>query len=298
VVLLSLAIVIAVHHFGHRLAAKAFGLDVEPSILGCCAPRAPATFGSVALGKRLLLALAGPATSYLLAVVPLTIVSLQERKVASLTIDEVAPTFPAAEAGVQPGDTIERLDGAAVRTFAELREHLAQKPESLRLTLRRGAESVEVELGPRPGPDGNAVIGVVPRQVAHRPSFGDAFANAHRAPLRVLAVLVLGTVEAQPLAGPVAIVQSVSETSWGTALFAAFTNLALYAWVFGALHLLPLPGLDGWLLLTGVRELITRKKPDYAWHQQARGKALLVFGVAVLLLIALVLKNDFSRALR
>lgn len=298
VLLLSLALVVLVHHLGHRLTAKVLGLNVDLSLQDCCAPKEPATFGRTALGKRLALALGGTVASYLLAVVPLTLILLSPRQVPSLTIEEVPATFPAAEAGVQPGDTIEAVDGAAVSDFAALRDRVAKNPEPVRLRLRRGTEVIDLELKPRAGPEGSPVIGIVPRKTVQQPSLGAAFAGAHRAPLRVLERLVLGTVETEAVGGPVMIAISASESSWSTWLSAIFGSIAIYSWIFGAMHLLPLPGLDGWLLVLGLRELATKKQPDYAWHQRARRKALLVFAAAVLLAIALVLKNDVARVLR
>jgi len=62
---------------------------------------------------------------------------------AGVLIREVSPDTPAAKAGLKAGDVITRVDGAAVKTVSDLREHLREKrgDKSVSLTIiRQGSE--------------------------------------------------------------------------------------------------------------------------------------------------------------
>lgn len=62
---------------------------------------------------------------------------------AGVLIREVSPNSPAAKAGLKAGDVITRVDGAAVKTVDDLREHLRDQREqkSVSLTIiRQGSE--------------------------------------------------------------------------------------------------------------------------------------------------------------
>ena len=65
-----------------------------------------------------------------------------------LLVEDVAPGSPAADAGIEPGDVIERVDGEQVRTAAELREALAavEPGAQYRLTTNRGGRHETLEL--------------------------------------------------------------------------------------------------------------------------------------------------------
>jgi S1-C subfamily serine protease len=62
---------------------------------------------------------------------------------AGVLIREVSPNSAAAKAGLKAGDVITRVDGAAVKTVDDLREHLRDQREqkSVSLTIiRQGSE--------------------------------------------------------------------------------------------------------------------------------------------------------------
>ncbi len=80
--------------------------------------------------------------------------------------------------------------------------------------------------------------------------------------------------------------------------YAASVSLATFGLLTTAAHLLPLPGLDGGLLLLAAVEAATGRKPRYAWHARARTWLLRAMLVLAVLLGALIFKNDVARLLR
>lgn len=88
----------------------------------------------------------------------------------TLTVKEVLADSPAAEAGLQVGDTITAINGTAVTTRAEVAEALAAAHEAaegeettVTVTVSRGEESVDLTVTLRP---------VVAMMREHMPDFG------------------------------------------------------------------------------------------------------------------------------
>ncbi|HTJ24270.1 MAG TPA: aspartyl protease family protein [Gemmatimonadaceae bacterium] len=67
----------------------------------------------------------------------------------TIIVDRVEPSSPASEAGLERGDVVVAVDGAPAgqRELGELRERRFRRPgEHVRLTVRRGTETKEIEI--------------------------------------------------------------------------------------------------------------------------------------------------------
>jgi regulator of sigma E protease len=291
-----IAITMAVlgHFFAHWLTARALGVRAEIVFPACC--------GSVEMkpGRRLLVLLSGPLASYLLAVLPMTLLMFGDEKVQSLTIESVMPGYPAEQAGLRPGDEIFGIDGERARDFEQLREAMAANPSSVKLDIHRPGEILQVELVPKTLHDLKPVLGLTPKMEVRHVGFGTAFVAAHQMPLKAARIAFQGT-GMQTVGGPV-VLYTVGAAEQGGALGAMAMvlamGLAIWSMLFALVNLLPLPGLDGGLLvLTVIQLLAGGSGPKAAFHARAR-KVLMWVGLAlVVLLTGLVLTADFHRLL-
>jgi len=81
--------------------------------------------------KRFLVIFAGPFSNFLLAAVVLAGVYFFRGSPAdSVYIDKVKPDYPAAMAGIQPGDRIVSVDGFEIKSFQKMAEIIAPKAGS------------------------------------------------------------------------------------------------------------------------------------------------------------------------
>ncbi len=194
VAVLGLALLITVHEFGHFIAAKAFGMQVEKFYVGF----PPAAWkrrrgeteygvGIIPLGgfckisgmtpeeevpkgtgdkvywkapvwKRNLTIFAGPAMNFAAAVVILfAALLIQGQAMASLTIDEVVAGRPAAALGLEAGDTLLGADGQRWADWDEASAFLAAHPaETISLSYHAVGSDQEMTVDVTLGRNPNA----------------------------------------------------------------------------------------------------------------------------------------------
>ena len=216
-------------------------------------------------------------------------------------VSQVQPRSAAIEAGIKVGDVITRIDGQALNSFADLQAAVAtaDTDEMLFSVWRKGSE-FDITLTSRlvaiPGLNGSfenrrlvGITGGIFFEPGTEPlPFGIAITAALKRTWYIITVslagikqMVLGSISACNLSGPVAI----AETAGQVASQGAMPLLALIAGLstaVGLMNLFPIPVLDGGHLLFCAYEVITGRKPSDSVLQ-----ILMTFGLVVVLSLTL-----------
>jgi regulator of sigma E protease len=326
--ILLFCLLIFVHEFGHLIAAKSVGIRVNQFALGMgprlfgfqkgetaytlrlfpiggfCAMEGedgesddPRAFGRKSLPAKALVIVAGPFMNLLLAVLLLSAV-IFSFGTPSTTVAEVGADSPAAEAGLQPGDTVLSIDGRTIKDWEDLQTAVqTTEDETTAIVVKRDGYEVTLESAFYEDQDGVQKIGVTP---GLRRSVGNIFpsiATGAQATgsmavqmVQVIGQLFTGKVSVKELTGPVGIVHFVGDSArsgWLTLIqFTALISLNL-----AVVNMLPIPGLDGSRLLF----LLIRRVTGEAVSDELEGKIHFVGIVLLLGLMVFVTFQDITR---
>jgi len=225
-------------------------------------------------------------------------------------LGQVVAGSAAERAGLAAGDRITHADGRPLATWDDLVQAVRQRPERrLQLTVERRATVLSVEVTPDAVSAGGTRIGRIGAapevsaeqagrifvQVRHGPVDSVAKAIARTwdisvFSLRMLGKMLLGEVSWKHLSGPVTIADFAGQSAqlgWIPYL----TFLALISISLGVLNLLPIPPLDGGLLLYYMIEVL--KGSPASERAMELGQRV---GIALLLvLMAFAFFNDLNR---
>ncbi|MDD7677553.1 MAG: RIP metalloprotease RseP [Anaerovibrio sp.] len=201
-------------------------------------------------------------------------------------IGAVMAEKPAAMAGLMKGDRILTIDGSEVTKWDDISRSIqGAEGKPFKLTYQRDGEVRSTTLIPEEEPDSKRVIiGITSSADIHQPGILEAAGLAAQKVFFVLMAMVgaliqlmLGSVGAEALSGPVGIVQMTGEVANQGILpllnFTAFLSLNL-----GLINLLPVPALDGGHFVMLVLEGLRGKPlgPKAMYYIQAAGVTLLV----------------------
>lgn len=311
IVFISLIGLMILHEFGHFVLAKLFGVKVEefgigypPRLFGKkigetlyslnllpfgAFIREPKDFAKIKIGQRILIALGGVLSFWVMAAIIFSIVFNLGTRVAiedevnsnlvepRIQIAEIAPKSPAEVAGLKVGDTIKELKIQNAKFKIEKVKEVQEltnlhKDEEIILTIERGKEVFDVKLIPRVSPpEGEGPMGValVKTTIKKYPwpkaiwqgisNTGDLTLTIIQGYFQAIKNIFKGLPSGVQLMGPVGIFHSIFQASQlGLSYFLNF--LALISIYLALFNVFPIPAVDGGrLLFLGIEAI--RKKP-------------------------------------
>ena len=282
------------------------GSDEEQEISPEDEPRA---FNNQHVLKRIAIVSAGPAFNLLLALVIFSLFYLiAGYQVMTAEIGQVTENSPASRAGIQKGDTIVAISGNQINSWDEIKA-IVQKSSGtpLDVLVRRGDKTIALTVVPEISTTKNIfgeevktpLIGVVAAGKFKTIELGPADAivqglektwNVTKLTCLTIVKLFERVVPIKTLGGPILIGQMTGQLAKENLVY-LFPFMAVISVNLGILNLLPVPILDGGLILFLLIELvlgrpISIKKRDLA---QKVGLILLI------LLMMVVMYNDITR---
>ncbi len=334
--ILIFSFLIFFHEFGHFTLAKINGIDVEEFSIGmgpclfskvykgtqyslrllpiggfCTmgedeeATDSPGNFNNQSVWARISVILAGPVFNFILALllsfILVGLIGFDRPQVA-----QVSDGYPAAEAGIQSGDTIVKMGSKRIHVFREISTYNQfHQGKTTEITYLHDGEERTVTVTPRYNEEleyyqfgiggGNYTKGTVLESIPY------AFYEVNywiRTTVESLGMLITGQVGISELSGPVGIVSVVDQSynesrSYGVlAVVAQMLYIAiLISADLGVMNLIPFPALDGGRLFFLFLEVIRRKRipPEKEAYVHTIGMVLLM------VLMVVVFVNDIRR---
>lgn len=220
-------------------------------------------------------------------------------------LGKIVPDGPAMHAGLQEGDVIQVVDGRPVLdglAFVEIIRASAGK--SIRIDGLRAGEPFTLAITPESYENNGQTVGrikaevpLAPEMVVAQESLLPALAKAvgktwdtSVLTLKMLGKMLIGEVSWKNITGPITIADYAGQTA-RIGIISYLTFIAFISISLGVMNLLPIPVLDGGLLLYYSLELLTgRAIPERIGELAQRA------GVGILMtLMAVAVFNDIIR---
>jgi regulator of sigma E protease len=268
--------------------------------------------------KRLLIAFAGPFANFVFSVAAFTVVALTGYTYFSAgtkvsMADEIYPEISSSahRSGMESGDEILSINGEETGDFSEIIEKISVRPgETVKICARRGDEilffDVEVVLDREYGSgkigvvsDSSSVVERVCPGKKFFPSLKEGFAQSFKIIAltgKSISILFRGVKITNAVSGPVRITGMLGATvkdgfSLGikTGIASTLQFMALISISLFLTNLLPVPILDGGLILFALVEFFSRRKmnPKVLYYIQIAGV------IVVSLIFVLAMTSDF-----
>lgn len=337
IAIILFSLIILFHELGHFLLAKLNGVQVNefclgfgPSIVGfqkgetyyslklfpfggACMmegedeeSNSNRAFGKKNVWQRFSIVFAGPFFNFILAWL-LSLIILGAAGIDYPTIYQIQPASPAAEAGIEGGDTILKLDNKRIHFYREISVYTYfHEGEEILVTWEHDGETFSASVTPRFDEESGRYLfgfqGSYGRQKASGPEvFKNSFFEMKywiTTTLQSLGKLVTGQLKMNDLSGPVGIVKTIGDTyteSRSDGAFYVFLNMlnmaVLLSANLGVMNLLPLPALDGGRLVFFIIEAIRGKRLD----PQKEGMVHYVGLILLMVFMVVIMGNDIRK---
>ncbi len=340
--ILVLGVLIFAHETGHFLFAKRSGVGVTKFSLGFgpklfgfrrketeylvsaiplggyikmvgedpqeVAPDPQRSFSHKPVWLRSLIVFGGPAFNFLLAMLLFWVCFVIGIPALTTKIGEVKEGFPAAKAGIKPGDRIVAVEGNKTERWNDLAIRIHNSPgKPLRVTLERDGKREELIITPQATKQktifGDEVevglLGIGPGQEVAVERIGPSRALTlsltrtwEVSELIVLSIvrLIQGKIPAKTIGGPILVAQLAGEQAKrGILSFAIF--MAILSINLGVINLFPIPILDGGHFIFLALEAILRKPISIKKMEIAQQMGLIL----IVLLMVFAFYNDILR---
>jgi regulator of sigma E protease len=266
-------------------------------------------FSTQPVGSRLAIAAAGPLFNFLLAFLLFSgIYIISGYPIMTAEVGQVRLDSPAYKAGIRKGDIIEYVDGKKIDRWLDIRKFVEESPDrGLQMVIIRGDRRISTVVFPEEETVRNIfgeeikspLIGIVASGRIRKLTLGplQAIQEGGRKTWEVTALTVLtivklfqGIVPLKTLGGPIMIGQLTGEIARENLSY-LLPFMAVISVNLAILNLLPVPVLDGGMILFLLIEIAIRKPISIKKREMAQkiGFFLLV------LLMAIVFYNDLLR---
>lgn len=338
IALIIFSLIILFHELGHFLLAKfngvtvlEFSLGMGPRILskewrgtryslkllpfgGSCMMLGEdeeageeGSFGSKSVWARISVIAAGPIFNFIMAFLA-SVVVIAMVGYDPADVYKVYEDYPAAEAGIQAGDIITKINGKNIHVAREVTNYVSfHQGETYTVTYERDGESHVAVVEPVQNEDGKYIMGLVAGSTYQK---GNVLTTLKYSVYEVkywidltlesLKMLFKGQVGVKEMSGPVGVVNVIGETYTESAkisMFAVIVNMLNIAILLsanlGVMNLLPIPALDGGRLVFLVIEAIRGKRVN----PEREGMVHFIGLMALMVLMVVVLYNDVMRLL-
>lgn len=260
------------------------------------------TFHGKTVGSRAIIVAAGPIANFALAILLFTLLfALAGRPVAAPVVGQVVPHSAAAAAGLEPGDRITAIDGAAVHRFQGVQRLVEAHPgAAIRVDVLRAGKplSLAVTLGTREaGGRKMGLLGIssgltrlerLAPPAALLAGVRETW-TVSRATLAGLWQIVSGTGGIGGIGGPLRIAELSGKVA-ALGISSLISFIAVLSINLGLINLFPIPILDGGHLVFFAAEAL-RGRPLSARAQEYGLRAGLALIVAI---FALATWNDLG----
>jgi len=266
-------------------------------------------FSSQPVHRRIAIAAAGPIFNFLLAFLLFAgIYLISGYPIIAPEIGQVRPDSPAAEAGLRKGDIIESIEGTKIERWSQIKHFVEKKPDQgLTMVVLRGAKRFTTTVFPKDEVVKNifgeevksALIGIVTSGKTEQISLGFFSALKEGAvktweitslTVLVLVKLIQGVVPLKTVGGPIMIGQLAGDIARENFSYLV-PFMAVISVNLAILNLLPVPVLDGGMILFFLIEIVIRRPVSIKKREMAQKIGFFV----LVLLMVLVFYNDLLR---